>query len=173
MAEMDAQECIKTRRSIRKYKENIHVPASLTETLIEAAMYAPSARNMRSWQFIIIDRRELLEKLAVIHPYGKMLAGASIAILVCGDLQIETEEAYNVINCAAATQNILLAAHANGLGAVWLGVYPRKDRMKGITDFFNLPANVMPVSLISIGYPAEEKETPDRVEKEKIHLNGW
>jgi nitroreductase len=170
---MNTLECIKRRRSIRKYEPNKVVSDFLTDKLIEAGMYAPTARNMRGWHFIVINKKDILLELSRIHPYGKMLADASLAILVCGDLNIEPEEAYNAINCAAATQNILLAAHDLELGAVWLGVYPRKDRIEGICKLFHLPINAVPVSLISIGYPAEEKEIPERVEKDKIHINGW
>lgn len=170
---MNTLECIKTRRSIRRYDRTRVIPDLLTDKLIEAGMYAPTARNLRGWHFIVINKKAILTELSDIHPYGKMLADASLAILVCGDLNIEPEEAYNAINCAAATQNILLAAHDMGLGAVWLGVYPRKDRMDGVRNIFHLPINALPVSLISIGYPSEEKEIPERVEKGKIHLNGW
>ncbi len=170
---MNTLECIKTRRSIRKYTENKPIGEELIQKLIEAGMYAPTARNLRGWHFVVINKNELLLELSEIHPYGKMLAGASLAILVCGDMNIEPNESYNAVNCSAATQNILLAAHELSLGAVWLGVYPRKERMEGIAKLLNLPEYALPVSLISIGYPAEEKETPERVELEKIHRNGW
>jgi nitroreductase len=170
---MDTLECLLTRRSIRKYLSDKPVPDSIIEILIEAGMYAPTARNLRGWHFVVINKPDLLSRLSEVHPYGKMLVHAALGILVCGDLTIEKEEAYNAINCAAATQNILLAAHALGLGAVWLGVYPRADRMAGIKAVLQLPDHVLPISLISIGYPDEHKDFPIRKEKEKIHFNGW
>jgi len=170
---MDTIKCIKTRRSIRKYLENKPVLPEHAQVMIEAGMYAPTARNLRGWHFIVVDDKDKLIRLSEVHPYGKMLAQASMGILVCGDTGIEPNESYNAINCAAATQNILLAAHDLGLGAVWLGVYPRKERMTGIAQVLNLPEHVVPVSLICIGYPDEIKETPERLERGKIHYNSW
>jgi nitroreductase len=88
--------------------------------------------------------------------------------LVCGDRNIDKEEGYLTINCAAATQNIMLAAHELGLGSVWLGLYPRTDRMKDVSEFLELPDHLMPVSLISLGFPAEQRPFPERFELEKI-----
>ena len=170
---MNTIECIKSRRSIRKYVENKPVSKEQIEIIIESAMYAPTARNLRPWHFIIIDDRELLIKLSEVHPHGKMMAKATLGILVCGDVDIEPSKEYNAINCSAATQNILLAIHELGLGAVWLGVFPREERMKGISETLKLPEKAIPISLISIGHPDEFVETPQRVEKDKIHYNKW
>jgi nitroreductase len=170
---MNTLESIKTRRSIRKYEKDKTIDEETISKLIEAGMYAPTARNLRGWHFVVIDDQIILKQLSEIHPYGKMLADASLGILVCGDLDIEKEDAYNAINCAAATQNILLAAHECGLGAVWLGVYPRQDRIDGISKALQLPKKALPIALISIGYPDETKETPQRVEHDKIHRNTW
>ncbi len=169
---MDAFENILTRRSIRKYKDK-PVDNDLIHKLLEAAMYAPSARNTQSWTFVVIDKRNLLDELSVIHPYAKMLRQAPLAILVCGDKQLESNEAYLSINCAAATQNILLAAHSFGLGTVWLGVYPREERMKSIITLLKLPEENIPVSLIAIGWPDESIPRPERFCKEKIHFNDY
>ena len=125
---METFETIITRRSIRKYSDKI-VPSELIDKLIKAAMYAPSARNTQPWHFMVIDDRQLLNQIPEIHPFADMCRQASHAIFVCGDVNIEKLEGYISLNCAAATQNILLAAHELGLGSVWLGVYPRKERM--------------------------------------------
>lgn len=101
-----------------------------------------------------------------------MCRQAPLAILVCGDNRIEKIEGYIALNCGAATQNILLCAHDLGLGAVWLGVYPRNERMNPIAKLFNLPENIIPISLVAIGYPAESKEQPDRFKEERIHYNS-
>lgn len=170
---MNTLECIKTRRSIRKYVADKPVSKEMQDLLIEAGMYAPTARNLRGWHFIVIDDHSLLQQLSEVHPYGKMLAHAPLAILVCGDLNIEPSEAYNAINCAAATQNILLAAHELGLGAVWLGIYPRTERVAGTKTVLQLPEHVLPISLIAVGYPNEQHPLPQRVEQQKIHYNGW
>ncbi len=167
---MDAFENIITRRSIRKFIDK-PVDDQMTGKLLEAAMYAPSARNTQAWSFVVINKRELLDKLSVIHPYAQMLKKAPLAILVCGDKNLEKNEAYLSINCSAATQNILLCAHSLGLGSVWLGVYPRNERMEPIANLLNLPADNMPVSLIAIGWPDEQPPHPERFFKEKIHYN--
>lgn len=164
---MELFECIKTRRSIRKY-----ISGSISEgeisKILEAGMYAPSARNTRAWHFYVIQKKELLDKISHIHPYGKMIAHAQLGILVCGDRQLESNESYLAINCAAATQNILLAINALKLGAVWLGIYPRAERIENISNLLDLPTHHLPISLLSVGIPAEAFEIPERFEKEKI-----
>ncbi|MBI9038956.1 MAG: nitroreductase family protein [Bacteroidales bacterium] len=169
---MEVLDAILSRRSIRKYTD-IKISNETIEKLVEAAMYAPSAKNLRPWHFIIINKKEALLRLSVAHPYGSMLKIANHAILVCGDSEIEKMEDYIVQDCSAATQNILLAAHAMGLGAVWLGVHPRKKRINDISKLLELPKNIIPVSLISIGDPAEKKQRPKRVIPERIHFNKW
>ncbi len=169
---MDVLEAIFTRRSIRKYVD-IDISKEIVDKLIEAAMYAPSARNLQPWHFVVVNNKETLLGLSKAHPYGSMLKTAKLAILVCGDIEIEKMEDYIVQDCSASTQNILLAAHALGLGAVWLGVHPREQRINNISKVLELPQNIIPVSLISIGYPAEEKQKPRRVIPERIHFNKW
>ena len=164
---MNTIEAILNRRSIRKYTDK-PVNKDVILQLIKAGMYAPTARNSRAWQFVVIQNREMLVHLSQLHPYGKMLQEAACGILVCGDRNIDKEEGYLTINCAAATQNIMLAAHELGLGSVWLGVYPRTDRMKDISEFLELSDHLMPVSLISLGFPAEQRPFPERFELEKI-----
>jgi nitroreductase len=136
-------------------------------------MYAPSARNQQPWHFLVIDERPLLGRIREIHPYASMLSDAELAILVLGDTTLELSRGYWPVDCAAATQNILLAAHALGLGAVWLGVYPREERQKGIHGLFNLPGHVHPFAIISVGIPAEEKPFPERFKEERIQWNEW
>lgn len=161
-----------TRRSIRQFKSR-PVENEKLKTMLEAAMYAPTARNYQQLQFVIIQERTRLEHLADIHPYASMLRTATAAILVCGDRKLEKTDSYNAQNAAAATQNILLSAHDQGIGSCWLGVYPREERMKKIGDYLNLPEHIMPVSLIALGYPDEQKETPQRYKPEKIHYEKW
>lgn len=169
---METLQAILTRRSIRKFI-NKEIAEEYVIKLLEAAMYAPSARNTQPWHFIVISDRKLLDQIPHLHPYADMCYEAPLAIMVCGDLNLEKMEGYIAINCAAATQNILLAAHDLGLGAVWLGVYPRKERMEALSKFFNIPQNIIPVSLIAIGYPAESKTKPERFKPERIHYNKW
>lgn len=169
---MEAIDCLLNRRSIRKFS-GAPVSREILNRLLEAGMYAPSARNYQPWHFVLITKKHLREKVCDFHPYASMLPEAAAGILVCGDLGIEPNEAYINQNCAAATQNILLAAFAQGLGSVWLGLYPREDRVEGARKLFGLPQHILPVSLIALGYPAEEKEKPDRFKAARIHLNHW
>jgi nitroreductase len=169
---MEAYEAITSRRSIRKYVAK-NIPTEYTEKLLKAAMAAPSAGNQQPWHFIVVTDREILDEIPKFHPYSQMLYKAPLAILVCADTDIETHPGYWVEDCSAATQNILLAAHALGLGAVWLGIYPREERTGDIKKLFKLPASVMPLSLLSIGFPAEDKPPADRYNEERVHYNGW
>lgn len=169
---METYKAIITRRSIRVFIDK-PIDDLLLEKILKAGMYAPSARNLQSWHFILCNRREILDKIPDAHPHAKMCYEAQAAIVVCGDLSIEPSVEYNTINCSAATQNILLAAHELGLGSVWLGVYPRADRVEGITKLFRLPGDIVPVSIVALGYPGEEKDIPERFNKERIHFNKW
>lgn len=169
---MEVIEAILTRRSIRKYSRE-KITDNQIEIILKAAMYAPSAMNQQPWHFIVIDERKKLNLIMEVHPYSKMLKEAGLAILVCGDERLQLSKGYWVVDCGAATQNLLLAAHGIGLGAVWLGVHPREERKSGIRKIFHLPDHVQPFSLISIGYPAEEKPVPQRFKPERIHKNQW
>ncbi len=165
-------EAIYKRRSIRKFTGK-PVDDNLVKECIKAGMNAPSAGNQMPWEFILIDRRDLLDAIMKIHPYASMLDRATVAVLVCGDLSKETRKGYWVQDCAACTQNILLAVTALGLAAVWLGVYPREDRVEGLRKLFDLPAHIIPFSLVPIGHPAEEKATNNKFFPERIHRNGF
>ena len=169
---MEALDIILTRRSIRQYT-NEQIPQEIIDQLLQAAMSAPSARNTQSWQFIVIKDLELLNKIPNFHPYSEMLKTAALAICVCGDYRLEKDVNYLNQNCSAASENILLAAHALGLGAVWLGVFPREKRVNGMIELLNLPDYVVPISLVSLGYPAEHKQKSDRFDRNKIHINQW
>lgn len=169
---MDALKAIHTRRSIREYQEK-PISAEILKKLLAAAMAAPSARNQQPWEFIVITEKDLLEKIPTINPYTQMAPKAPLAILVCGNLDIETSPGYWVVDCAAATQNLLLAAHALGLGAVWTGTYPNEDRMDGYTELFNLPEHILPHSLVVLGYPNKNPPHQDRFQAERIHYNRW
>jgi len=169
---MDIMEAICTRRSIRRYEDR-PVPGEAIERLLGAAMLAPSARNAQPWQFVVVDDRSLLDASADICPNAAMVRGAPLAILVCGDLELEKSEGYWPIDCAAAVENMLLAAHGMGLGACWCGVYPRPHRMDGLRELFGLPAHVIAHSLVVLGYPAEESARKDRYREERVHQNRW
>jgi nitroreductase len=169
---MEVMDAILKRRSIRQFK-NTPVIHEKVEILLRAAMNAPSAKNYQSWHFVIIEDENTLNKIPSVHPFAEMMNQAPLAILVCGDKSIEPSAEYNALNCAAATQNILLAAFNLGLGSVWLGVYPKEERIKGIKELLKLPDNVLPISLIAIGYANEEKPMVERFRPDRIHYNVW
>ena len=169
---MDALEAILTRRSIRKYEDR-PVPDDLLQALLAAAMSAPSAGNGQPWEFAVITDREILRQVPGINPYAAMAAEAPLAILVCGDLNREEYPGYWVVDCAAAVQNLLLAAHALGLGAVWTGIYPNQERMEGYRSLLKLPEHLRAHTLIPLGYPAEQRPRQDRYEEERVHANRW
>ncbi|WP_027178284.1 nitroreductase family protein [Maridesulfovibrio bastinii] len=170
---MDVFEAIYNRRSIRKYEQGKDISPELIKEIIGAGMMAPSAGNAQPWQFIVVDDREILDSVKDINPYAAMAGQAPLGILVCGDLSLEKYPGFWVQDCAAAVQNILLAIHAKGLGAVWTGVYNNDARVKGFTEKFNLPENVIPHAFLVVGWPAQESKPKDRFKEERIHLNKW
>ena len=169
---MDAYESLVTRRSIRYYKKQ-KVEEEKVEKILRAAMQAPSARNYQPWHFIILDEEKTLEAVGKLHPYGDILRRAPLGILICGDLEKENTIDYLVEDCSAATENILIGAHSLDLGACWLGIYPREKRVQKIKEYFNLPEQIIPISLVATGYPAEEKKLTSRFKESRIYYNGW
>lgn len=158
------------RRSIRRYTSE-PVSEGDIQTLLEAAMAAPSASNRKPWQFIVVTERETLDALAELHPHGKMLFEATLCVSVCGDL---TEmERFWVQDCSAATENLLLAAVALDLGAVWLGVYPRDDRVAAVRQRLALPDHITPLNLIAVGHPAEVKQARTQFDAARVHRERW
>jgi nitroreductase len=169
---MDAFEAILGRRSIRKYKQE-DVSEDLVRRLLEAAMSAPSAGNEQPWHFVILRERSLLDAIPEFHPHSQMLKQAPLGILICSDLSLEVYKGFWVQDCSAATQNMLLAAHSLGLGAVWLAIYPIEERIAGVRKMLSLPENIVPLSIVSIGWPAEEKRPAKRYRGERVHYDGW
>lgn len=169
---MDAMEAILSRRSIRRYTTQ-PVSDETIEELLKAAMSAPSAGNEQPWHFVVIKERELLNEIPNFHQHANMLKEAPLAILVCGDKRLQKYEGYWVQDCSAATQNLLTAVQAKGLGAVWLGIYPIEERLIGLRKLLGIPEEVMPFSLLSIGYPAEQKPPAERYDASRVHRNQW
>ena len=169
---METMDTIFSRRSIRKYLPK-PVTRDLIENILKAGMNAPSAGDEQPWHFIIIDRHDLLQKISEIHPYAKMLKDAPVAVLVCGDKSAIKYKNLWIQDCSAASENMLLAAHDMGLGAVWIGVYPVEDLVREIQSILNIPQHAVPFSIIGMGYPAEEKTGRFRYDKSKIHNNSW
>ncbi len=169
---MDILEALHTRRSIRQYQDRA-VPGELIDRLLRAAMAAPSARNAQPWHFVVLDDRKLLDAIPKFAPNAPMVRSAPAAILVCADVRLELSPGYWPVDCAAATQNLLLAAHGLGLGAVWCGIYPREERMAGFRRLLDLPNDVQPHSLVVLGYPAEHPPSQDRYRPDRVHRNAW
>lgn len=169
---METLEAIHSRRSIRKYEDQL-VPEELVSKILGAAMAAPSAGNEQPWEFIVINQPQILKRIPSFSPYAQMVSHAPLAILVCGNLEREKFPGNWVLDCAVASQNALLAAHALGLGAVWTGVYPEIDRMEGFSRLFELPGNVKPHALLVMGYPAQHLKPQERYREDRIHYNGW
>ena len=165
---MDA---ILSRRSIRKFTAR-EVSTDAVEYLLRAAMSAPSAGNQQPWHFVIIRDRVTLDRIPTIHQYAAMMKEAPVAILVCGDLELEKNEGFWMQDCSAATENILIAAESRGLGAVWVGIYPRNN-VDAFQQLFNLPGSVIPLSIVAVGWPGEKKSPSDRYEKSRIHHEKW
>ncbi len=169
---MDAIEAIMTRRSIRKYAAQ-PVSDEVVEKLLRAGMAGPSAANEQPWHFVVVKDRSLLDQVPSFHPFSHMLKEAALAILICEDPRLEVIKGRGMLDCSAATENILLAAHALGLGAVWLGIYPVKERMNGMRKLLQIPSKIVPVALVSIGYPNENLRKEDRFKPERVHHNRW
>ena len=153
------------RKSVRSYDARA-VEDGKIEALLEAGMAAPSGKNAQPWDFVVITRREILDEMAERLPYAKMLREAPVAIAVCAD---RTKSPYWYVDCAAATQNILLAAEALGLGAVWTATYPYRDRMDVVKELCGLPGSCDSLCVIPVGYPARETKPRDKYHSEKIH----
>ena len=158
-----------SRRSIRKYTGEPIAKEDLT-SLLEAGMAAPSASNQKPWHFVTVTDADKLKALADAHPHGKMLAHAPLAIAVCGDPSISD---WWVQDCAAATENILIAAAGLGLGAVWLGCGGLEEREQAVRDILGIPVGIGVLSLISIGHPGETKEARTQYDPARVHDNQW
>lgn len=169
---MDIQEAILNRRSIRKYKDQ-KISSQDINTMLKAAMYAPSAMNTQAWHFIVIEDKNILLNTLQSIPYAEMLKQSTAAILVCGDSSIEKNESWLLQNCSAVTQNILLSAFGLGIGSCWIGIQGMDEIVRNIKHQFKLPEKIVPVSLISLGYPDEVVIAEERFKEERIHYNNW
>ena len=169
-------ENIFARKSVRSYTDQL-VSRGQLDTLVRAAMAAPSGRDMRPWKFVVVDDAAVMDSLSRQLPYAKMLQEAAAAIVVCGDMSIVDKSGNPSVNwqfdCSAATQNLLLAAEAMGLGAVWTGVHPYEDRLAAVKRALILPEHIIPLNVIPIGYPKGEALPKDKYAAENIHYNGW
>ncbi len=163
-----------SRRSVRAYTDGKITNAHIQD-LLEAAMAAPSAVARDPWHFIVIRSLQKRNLMADALPNGQMLRTAPVAILVCGDIEKAhgSELSYMLQDCSAAIENLLLAASMLGLGACWLGVHPREERVKAMTSLFALPSTIIPVSAIALGCPPCTPEPRTRFNRAVVHQETW
>jgi nitroreductase len=169
---MDVISAITTRRSIRKFT-GIPINEDELKTILKAGSTGPSAHNLRPVNFVVVNNKSLLEDIANFHPYAKMLPQAGCGIVVCGDIKRQKQEGFLIEDCSAAIENILLAAHGIGLGAVWCGLYPVLLLTAEFAKLLKLPENIIPVALVVVGNKAEDITPLDRYDEAKIHYNEW
>ena len=162
-------ENIAERKSVRKYL-NRSVEEDKIDAMVKAGMAAPSGMDRRPWEFVVVTDRVVLDSMAAKLPYAKMLTGAPLAIVVCGDT---TRSSYWYLDCSAATQNVLLAAEALGLGAVWTAAYPYEDRIDVVRQNTGLPENIVPLCVIPIGYPDGPQKAKDKFDPQRVHRNKY
>jgi nitroreductase len=172
----DTLEVIFERKSVRNYKPDAVSKEDL-ETIVKAGMAAPTARDKRPWEFIVIDDREMLDKLAEGLPYAKMAKQASAGIIVAGDLEKQNggeDSPYWIMDCSAAIQNVLLAVEHLELGAVWTALYPNEDRISVVRNLFpEMPQTIMPLAFIPVGVPQGTDKPKDKYNPEQIRWNKW
>lgn len=166
-------EVIKKRRSIREYQEK-PVSRELLEQLLQAGMAAPSARNSKPWEFVVVTEKATLDKLRAVLKNGNYNAPAAIVVL--GNLKIATAESstrFWVQDCTAAVENMLIAAAGLGLGTVWIGTYPKEDVMQVQRDILGIPPDVYPLALFYVGFPAEEQPPRTQYEAGRVHWQKY
>lgn len=164
------------RKSVRSFT-NQPIEKSKLDTLVRAAMAAPTGKDMRPWKFVVVNDKQAMKSLATQLPYAKMLAEAQAAIVVCGDMSVVDKDGKPSTNwtfdCSAATENLLLQAEAMGLGAVWTGAYPYDERVAAVKVALKLPDNIIPLNVIPIGYPKGNPQPKDKYNADNIHYNLW
>ena len=166
---------IMTRVSVREFTGE-KISAEQIDTLLRAAMAAPSAINKQPWAFIVVTDEEVLAQLGEALPYSRCSNHPACAIIPCGDLSKAIEGpmgAFWVNDVSAATENILLAAHAMGLGAVWTGLHPDMKRVEMVQSMLNLPEHIIPLCVVPVGVPAEQPAVKDKYQPANIHYNGF
>lgn len=172
-AEQAVLDNIATRTSVRDYEAR-PVEKEKIEKMLRAAMAAPTAMNKQPWHFVVVDQRNVLDALAGTNPYAKMLKKAPLAIVVCGNTDKMIEGGgrdFWIQDASAATENLLLAAHAMGLGAVWTGAYPSEERCISISKVLSLSDNLIPLNMIVVGYPAEQPQPKQKFKEENVSYN--
>ena len=168
-----ALDVIMTRTSIRAFTGE-PVSKDMLETILKAGMAAPTGMNAQPWRFVVITDQDKIKEIFGTGFRSEMYTTAGAVIVVCGEA--ETDGRPNMFwyeDCSAATENILLAAHALGLGAVWTAGYPAMDRVTPVSEALGIPSNVLPLCVVPLGYPAENPDPKDKWKPENIHWEKW
>jgi len=170
----DALTVIHDRKSVRHFTGQVVSREDLI-TIVKAGMAAPTAVNMQPWSFVIVTERKTLDALAEKLPYAKMLDKAGAAIVVCAipGKAFEGKTEFAIIDASCASENILLAAEALGLGAVWTAAYPDKDRIDAVREILDIPGSAIPLNVIPVGYPTSEDKPKDKFKQENIYWEKW
>ncbi len=171
---MEGLKPILERRSCRIYTDK-KVDDTIVETLLRAGMYAPSANNSQPWEFLVMRDSENKKRASALGRHWGMLDGAPLGILVLANLHTYKGSSadFFVQDCSAATENILLAAQAMRLGGVWLGLYPKQDRMKGLRNIYGIPEHIIPFSIVSIGYPERMPNPHTTYHTDMVHYDKY
>ena len=166
---MDA---VATRLHVRKYTSQADDKQSV-RALLEAAMAAHSEGDQRPWHFVVVEDLATRERIAETHPAAHIVVQAPVVICVCGDQALQKHPGFWVQDCAAATENILIKAQNMRLGAMWFGVYPMEGRVQTVRKILDLPPNVIPFSLTTVGYPAEHNGLKCQYNESRVHFDRW
>ena len=169
---MDLLQAITTRSSIRRYTSE-PVDEALLQTILNAGFCAPSADELRPWRFIVVRERATLGTVARGGMWTGMLAGAAVGIVIAGDTRAQRKEPLMIEDCSVAAQNMLLAAHGLGLGAVWCGFTHPSPMADTCRQALGLPGHVQPVAVLSIGHPAQQAYQRPRYDAAKVHHERW
>lgn len=181
MKENEVIKNIMSRTSVRQFRADA-VSDDDMEVLLRCGMAAPSSMGLYPWHFVVLDNEDVKGQLRKALPYAKMLTEGTVGIVVCGDTSVydrinsidsEDNTLYWVQDCSAASENILLAAHALGLGAVWTGIFPLESRIDLLRQMFDIPQRMVPLNLIVVGHPAKEPAPKDKWNEKRIHRNRF
>lgn len=163
---------IEKRISIRKFNHKEIAKDDILK-IVESGMIAPSSKNNKPWQFIILEDKKLIEKVSTFHKNWITLKEANKVIIVCGDLECDDRVPHVLMACSASTENILLKATELEIGSIWLGAYPDKVRLEALKEEFNLPSSIVPISVVALGYSDNKNIRERKINYEKIHFNKW
>lgn len=160
------------RKSIRKYT-NQKIEKDVIEKILAAGMSAPSARDARPWHFIVVQNKETLKNMSKLTPYAKMLEQAAMGMVICADQNHHLNIDYDLQDCAAVTENMIIEAQSLGIGTCWIGGYPNQDRIENMTQYFQLPEHIVPLWMLSFGYPNEDGAVKNKWDDSRIHWEKY